>query len=168
MNGVDTMQTVGEIKTMIEATRARSVRIDDTAIGNGVSDRLRELKREALRSTALWRCEIVPINFGSRAFNEERFADIRTEMWWACGEALRKGSLLLPGAVELPDDLELQRELSRPAMLKTSNGRLRLESKDSMRARGIESPDAADAACLALYPRGWIRSGGVRIRLIET
>jgi hypothetical protein len=70
-------------------------------------------------------------------------------LWWNVGELLRAGKL------ELPEDVELQRELSRPAMGKSSNGRLRLESKESMKSRGIDSPDSADAVCLASYDDGW-------------
>ena len=45
-------------------------------------------------------------------------------------------------------------------MLQNSGGRLRLESKDSMRRRGIASPDLADALALACYPDGSLGGGG--------
>ena len=34
-----------------------------------------------------------------------------------------------------------------------------LESKDSMKRRGIASPDLADALTLACYPDGWLGGG---------
>ena len=45
-------------------------------------------------------------------------------------------------------------------MLQDSSGRMRLESKDSMKRRGIASPDLADALALACYPNGWLKRSG--------
>jgi hypothetical protein len=149
-NGQDTMATVGEIVSRIEELEPRSVRIDDTAIGNGVSDRLIELRDEPAASRAMQECELLLMNFGGKAFDSKQYADIRTELWWNTGELLRTGKLDL-----LPEDLDLAAELARPSMGKSSNGRLKLESKDSMRSRGVDSPDAGDALALACYPDGW-------------
>ena len=46
-------------------------------------------------------------------------------------------------------------------MLQDSSGRLRLESKDAMKRRGIQSPDQADALALACYPSGVDLHGGL-------
>ena len=101
----------------------------------------------------MYRCELIPFTFGCKPFDEDRFVNVRTEMWWNLGEKLREGKL------RLPRDPALFEQLSGPQMLQDSRGRLRLESKDSMRKRGIKSPDLADALALACYPGGWfIRS----------
>jgi len=39
-------------------------------------------------------------------------------------------------------------DLCKPRFKFTSNGKLKVESKDEMRKRGMNSPDLADAFCL--------------------
>jgi hypothetical protein len=39
----------------------------------------------------------------------------------------------------------------------TSSGKVQIESKEEMKARGLPSPDLADAFCLALYARSRAR-----------
>ena len=150
----DLMATAGRAVQLIEETKARSIRIDDTGVGGGVTDRLWELAERSTRSAALYRCEILPFHFGSRPFHDERYADVRTEMWWNIGERLRQGE------IKIPRDPALFEQLSAPLMTQDSRGRLRLESKDAMRRRGLKSPDLADAVALAAYPNDWfVRSG---------
>ena len=48
----------------------------------------------------------------------------------------------------IPNDAALIGELTTPRVRFTSAGKLRIESKDEARARGIKSPDRADAFCL--------------------
>ena len=152
----DLMATAGRAVQLIEETKARSIRIDDTGVGGGVTDRLRELGHRRAHSEALYRCEIIPFHFGSKPFHEERYADIRTEMWWNIGEKLRQGQ------IRIPRDPALFEQLSAPLMTQDSRGRLRLESKDAMRRRGLKSPDLADAVALAAYPDDWFKRVFVR------
>lgn len=144
----DLMTTCGKAVSIIEQTKARSIRIDDSGLGGGVTDRLKELHSQARHGSTLRNCRIIPFNFGRRAAYPKKFVDVRSEMWWGLGELLRKGELRIPrnpGLVE---------QLTAPSMLMDSSGRMRLESKDSMRRRGISSPDLADALALACYAHG--------------
>ena len=50
----------------------------------------------------------------------------------------------------LPDDDELTAQLTCRRTLTNSKGKLGVESKDSMRSRGLASPDKADALALCL------------------
>lgn len=148
----DTMATVGRAVDTINNTRARTIRIDDTGVGGGVTDRLWEVAGEAVPGAALYSCEVCPFVFGRRPFHEDRFADLRTEMWWNLGEMLRENR------IEIPKNLALFEQLTAPMILNDSRGRLRLESKDSMRSRGIKSPDLADAVAMAVYPDDWMQT----------
>ena len=51
------------------------------------------------------------------------------------------------GCVQL---LALQAELSRPKRLHTANGKIKVESKEEMRKRGVKSPNLADACVIAM------------------
>jgi hypothetical protein len=50
--------------------------------------------------------------------------------------------------VKLPKDETLRHELVAPRYNFTSSGKVVVESKDSMKKRGMRSPDLADALCL--------------------
>ena len=149
----DLMTTVGKAVQLIEKTRARSIRIDDSGLGGGVTDRLKELQSQS-RLSPLWNCRIKPFNCGRKARYPKKYCDVRSEMWWNLGELLRESEL------KIPRNAGLIEQLLGPSMLQDSSGRMRLESKDSMRRRGIASPDLADALALACYPEGWLGSHG--------
>jgi hypothetical protein len=61
----------------------------------------------------------------------------RAEMWGAMREWLRTAAL--------PDDRQLKADLIGPTKKPNSSGTIFLEGKKEMRARGLASPDAADA-----------------------
>ena len=147
---VDLMSTCGRAVEIINETGARSIRIDDGGVGGGVVDRLREVKSGTMYGSPVRECTIEAFNFGRKAFHSNKYVDVRSEMWWNLGELLRKGELSIPA------DPALFEQLTAPSMLQDSSGRLRLESKDSMKRRGIASPDLADALALACYPSGWV------------
>ena len=148
----DLMATVGKAVALINKTRARSIRIDDGGVGGGVTDRLREVRSQALNVSPLRNCGIKPFTFGRKARRPKKYCDVRTEMWWNLGELLHQAEL------RIPRHTALMEQLMAPAMLQDSTGRLRLESKNSMRSRGIASPDLADALALAAYPDSWLWS----------
>lgn len=147
-------QTCGKCIQIIQEFGPRSIRIDDGACGGGVLDNLWESQEAPDAHHHLKQVEIIPVSFGSRAFDKGKFFDLRTEMWWSMGQQIQMHS------IGLPQDARLFSQVCAPAMLQARDGRLRLESKDSLRARGIRSPDHGDAAAMALYPHDcWPRAG---------
>lgn len=131
----DTMATVGRIIDAWRATGAVAIQVDDAGVGGGVTDRLREQG-----------VPVVPILVGRPAREGERFLNLRAELYWSLRERAADGRLVLP-----PDDL-LLRQLGELRYRYDSRGRLKLESKDDMKKRGIASPDRADALALAFAP----------------
>lgn len=120
------------------------VNVDDTGLGGGVTDRLREVKLEQKLS----RLEIVPINFGGKLPDEKSeiyFDDLPTYMWAVVRDALTQGELILP------NDNELVAQLSTRKYWITSKGKIKIEQKEDMKKRGLSSPDRADAVVLSCY-----------------
>jgi len=78
--------------------------------------------------------------FGSKP-DEQEWADKRTEIWARMREWLGGGCL--------PKDRDLQDDLVGPDYKFVGAGdKIKLESKEEMKRRGLASPDAADAlAC---------------------
>jgi hypothetical protein len=131
--GQDTMATTGELAATYAAAPV-PLAVDDTGVGSGVTDRLHEQGIPAL-----------PVNFGSAAWQPERFVNRRAEMYWSLREALRNNELALP------PDAKLQAELTNIKYRLDSRGRYQIEAKDEIRKRLGRSPDRADALALAVW-----------------
>lgn len=70
------------------------------------------------------------------------FLNMRAWMWGQCKKWLKDG-----GAI--PPDHELRDELSGPETVARMDGKIQIESKQDMKARGLPSPNRADALCLS-------------------
>lgn len=152
-HGQDTMRTVGDIvriyKDMMERYPEYEdyvyVKIDDTGVGGGVSDRLKEVKAEE----GLDKLLVVPVNFAKKAPKTKSarfYDDIVTWMWSNVRDLMEANEL------KLPDNSILLGEFSTRKYHFISNGKQRLESKDDLKKRGLHSPDRADAVSLACMP----------------
>lgn len=127
--GDDTMESVGRVIEAIEEYNPTLVIIDEGGLGAGVVDRLKEQ-----------RYKVKGVNFGNRAKNPMMYGNKRAEMWGEMREWLKTASI--------PNDRFLKTDLISPTMKPDSKGSIFLESKKDMKARGLASPDAADAICV--------------------
>jgi hypothetical protein len=133
---VDTMEVVGFCLRVMDEYDPQDVGIDPIGLGAGVYDRLRELGNK-----------VVSVDVRRNASNEEKFFKLRDELWWKAREAFEKGT------VSIPKDDGLIGELSAVKYKPHSSGKIKIESKADMKARGIQSPDKADAFIMTLYFR---------------
>lgn len=156
-HGQDLMTTVGDIvvqyrkviKEFPEYKGRIYVNIDDTGLGGGVTDRLKEVKREQ----KLHRLFIIPINAAEKIDTDtmegkeaaEHYNDLTTHMWAVLRDLLKNKQ------IEIEDDANTFAQLSVRKYFMTSNGKLELESKKEMKKRGVSSPDRADAVALSTY-----------------
>src|SRR5580765_614689 len=126
----DTMQLAGAIKAEYDAQQQKPalIVIDVIGIGAGVVDRLHEQN-----------LPILGVNVAEVASTTGRYARLRDELWVRCREWLETR------AVRLPRDDQLRDDLVAPRYAFLSDGRMQIESKNLMRARGLASPDSADA-----------------------
>lgn len=136
----DTMETTGRVINEIKEARAtgeeiEEIRVDSIGLGAGVVDRLNE---EGYN--------VVPINVAEKASNEEEYANRRAELWGE-GEKVIKAR-----GIEIPNDEDLIGQISTVKYSFDSKGRLVIESKEKMKARGLSSPDKADAFLMSLDP----------------
>lgn len=127
---LDTMQVAGHVAAVIQGMKPALVNIDIGAMGAGVVDRLREQG-----------FDVRGVNFGGEPVDKIKYANKRAEMWGETLGWLKEGG-------ELPDDYELKQDLIGPEYSYTSSQQLLLEKKESMKRRGLSSPDCADALAL--------------------
>ena len=133
---IDLMQTAGKILVEFNTTplplRPVSINVDVIGMGGGVVDRLRELG-----------LPVRGINVGEvAAVDEKRYMRLRDELWFQAKD------WFATLAVKIPRDDGLISELVAPKYKYESTGKLKVESKDDMKKRGIRSPNKADAFCL--------------------
>ena len=142
--GLDTMELTGRIVEAHRRWKPQRIVVDEIGIGAGVVDRLKELN-----------LPVTGINVGRPARQRRLFANLRAEGYWGLYELFNQE------AIAIPNDPELAGQLSSLRPGQNSRGQLFIERKNEMRARGLPSPDKADALMLA-FLRG---TGGVRLRV---
>ena len=133
----DTMKIAGEMVVMGERHKSPNYALDVIGIGQGIYDRLRELKPAA---------RVLGINSASDADNKERFDNLRAEMAW---EAMQK---IQDKAVPWPEDEETRNQLiAYRFKVLNSDGKIRLEPKDETKKRIGRSPDRGDTWFMGLW-----------------
>lgn len=158
----DTMQTTGRVIEAIRTYNAKKVKIDDTGIGGGVTDRLKELQNGLDDSDAgkaayrlLRGVELVPVNVGEaptvvldpddpKFLDTERYLNLRAELNWGLRQRFIDGDIDID-----PDDDDLAAQAGDIKYIYTSRGQLQIESKVDLKKRGRQSPDDWDALVLA-------------------
>jgi hypothetical protein len=128
------METVGRIINKRKKFNARMLVVDDASLGGGVTDRLQEMDEV-----------VMPINGGEKAIQEDKFINLKTELWWNARELFEKGK------VSIINDPILIRQLGTLKYKYRSNGKMAVESKDDVKSRLGRSPDRADAFILGLW-----------------
>ena len=117
-----------------------------------------EFRRQGLRAEQIWgdagglglpMCDMLrdagwPINrfnFGAKATDEDRFISRGAEIWHSFSSRIQKRELVLF------NDPSLVSQLTSRKTTIDARGRLGIEKKEDMSARGVRSPDRADAVC---------------------
>lgn len=130
-----TMELSGIILNEYESTpiidRPQEILVDVIGVGAGVTDRLIELDLPARG-----------INVAESASLSDKYMRLRDELWGKAREWFEAKECVLP------EDAALVQELAAPRFAFTSTGKIKIESKDEMRRRGIRSPDLADSFVL--------------------
>ncbi|CAB5195144.1 Phage terminase large subunit [uncultured Caudovirales phage] len=129
--GLDLMQTVGTVVNEAKLDNPTEICVDTIGLGSGVADRLREMGYN-----------VVDVNVAESSAMNPNANKLRDDLWMSVKDWLGTR------AVKLPKDDSLRQELVAPRYTFTSLGKIVVESKDSMRRRGMRSPDLADALCL--------------------
>ena len=156
MNKRDTMTVTGEVVRALKVTGATVVKVDDTGLGGGVTDRLRELRSEGKIPANI---EIVAINVGEACRDmgqTERFKNLRMQVNWMMRDIFNSGKL----DIDEKDD-ELAAQAGQIRYKVHSDGIMWMETKADMKKRTHgTSPDDWDAAVLAFTPK---ELGGVAV-----
>jgi hypothetical protein len=148
---LDLMQTVGVVMAEWESTpqerRPVEILVDSIGVGAGVVDRLIEL---GLPTRG--------INVSESPALGTTYLNLRAELWFSAKSWLAARDCSLPKDERLRGELTIVRYGFQPG-----SSKMKIESKDDIRRRGLGSPDVADAFVLtfasnagtALYGRSY-------------
>jgi len=143
----DTMRVVSLVVEQATEARPDAIFGDATGIGGPALDRLRQLGYP-----------VFDVQFGGEAHNNRRYANKGTEIWQRMKDWLSWG--------QIPDDESLDADLTTREYDHDKKDRLILESKADMTARGLASPDEADALAMTfaipVAPRSTSREHAAR------
>lgn len=147
---LDLMQLCGRVVEEYKAERFElrpaEVLIDVIGLGAGVVDRLRQLSGEGQFPPL-----VRGVNVSEASSMSDRFLRLRDELWWGIRDwlATREASFPSVGCEELVKEV-----CSPTYCFTTGTQRIKVESKDEMRKRGVSSPDLADALMLTFASTG--------------
>lgn len=158
--GQDTMKTADDIVLLYYDLLKRypgykdtiTVCVDDGGVGGGVVDRLKQMQRN--NPERLAQMNVVPIKFGQR-IKHKHYHDSTTFMMATVRALLSphdEDGNEKPVELILPNDDDLVAQLSGRKYGLTENAKIKVESKDDMKKRGLPSPDEADCVLLLCVP----------------
>lgn len=152
--GWATTQTAAEVtgvmRTVLNAPPAPYVIVvDDSGVGGGVTDQLRLATGEVGVEVGAM-LPVEAFNGAERPVDPAHFANRRAETFWWMRKAFEDGLVDLD-----PADRSLLGQLADLVYDYDARARVRMESKDQMKARGVKSPDHADSVCMSFARGEW-------------
>jgi hypothetical protein len=126
------MNFAGHLTAAYNTYNAASCAVDETGLGAGVVDRLKELG-----------VKTIGINYSARARDADKYYNTATELWGDLADALHNDEI---GPLRQNTILTAQLIARQYYYL---DNKICIEAKETLRKRGLKSPDRADALTLA-------------------
>jgi hypothetical protein len=130
LSGLDTVQVAERTIQLWEQHKPDAVVVDGDGLGAGVVDHLRSRNYIAFE-----------FHGGMTPRDPQMYFNRRAEVWGKMGDWLKAGA-------QIPDDAELEVDLTGPQYGFSTKGQIQLEKKQDMKARGLASPDLGDALAM--------------------
>ena len=122
----DSMRLVTLAADLLERHPITTMFVDGTGIGGPICDRLRQMGHR----------NVIEVQFGGES-PDPKYANMRAFMWGKVREWLKHGAI--------DESPRLESDLTGPGYHHDKRDRVVLESKEIMKARGLDSPDDGDA-----------------------
>jgi hypothetical protein len=128
----DLTELAGKVAEKAKEWKPEQIAVDVVGIGWGVYDLLAKWKYDNV---------LQAVQAGNKAQEETKYVNVRAEMWDRMKKAIKEG-------IELVRDEQLKVDLTGIEYDYDTKLRLQLEKKSDMKARGLASPDNAEALAL--------------------
>lgn len=130
VRGWDLMKTADKVMELSRKYKPTAVFVDGIGVGAGVVDRCRQMGYD-----------VIDVNVAEKAYDEKIYWKKREEIWGRMRDALCAG-------MDIPDDPDLEMDLTAPEYSFDDQQRIKLERKEVMKERGLDSPDTAESLAL--------------------
>ena len=160
----DTTETARKTWSLCQVQRNDVLVYDATGVGAGIKGETNSLKEKSS-----FKLEVIGVHNassdmpgkyeGTGKFNTDLFANVRAMNMWKLRRRFEKTYEAAMGIkthpvedlISIPNDYDLVSEISRPKRESTGSGKILVESKDKMKARGVASPNRLDALALSFH-----------------
>lgn len=133
---LDTMELAAKVWEMARERAVGAIFVDGTGVGAGVVDRLKQLDMP-----------VVDVVVAAAPEDPVKYANLRVELWGRMKTWLEYA--------DLPDHEGLRQDLITPEYTFDSKMRYVLEKKDSIKKRGLPSPDYGDSLALTFAQQSY-------------
>jgi hypothetical protein len=133
LRGLDTVQVAERVISFIQSENPDAVVIDGDGLGAGVVDHVRHRG---------FRDEVFEFHGGASARDGYAYFNRRAEVWGMLLDWLKAGA-------EIPDDPEIEVDLTGVQYGYSARQQIQLERKEDMKRRGMASPDLGDALAMS-------------------
>jgi len=139
IHGQDTMAVAGMGASFLQRRRG-ALAVDVIGVGAGVVDRIREQRLPG---------RLLDVNVADAPLRDpELLLNLRAQLWWDVRQQLDpQNSELSLARLDESHYQRLRAELTAPTYRMTSSGKVQIESKEEMKARGLPSPDKPSTRC---------------------
>jgi len=142
--GINTMDTAAHILRTYQEMDAAGCCVDEIGVGAGVVDRLEKHNMPNLYG----------INVANKSSDPDKWHRLRDELWLTVRDKCMRGLYNFPNIVREGDTLSMGEELANELSsvrygFADNSSAYKVESKRQMKARGVVSPNIADALCLS-------------------
>lgn len=147
------MKTVDQVEWIMAAIRQWNpavVAIDVIGYGGGIYDVVERLAP----------CLVEAVDVSNSADTHEEVYRLRDELWWQLRERFENRTISILNNDTLIGELSAIKYKPRP-----TDNKIKIESKQEMKDRGLASPNIADALCLSEYA---VRFVGPRAHQTDT
>jgi hypothetical protein len=128
LRGKDTVFVAERVIELMQQEAPDATVIDGDGVGAGVIDQIRHRG---------FGDRLFEFHGGEGANDSSAYFNRRAEVWGLCRDWLKAGA-------EIPDDPELEQDLTAPEYGFSSKSQIQLERKEDMKKRGLSSPDCGD------------------------
>ena len=135
--GLDTVQVAERVIEFMGKEKPDATVVDGDGLGAGVVDQIKFRR---------FGKGLFEFHGAQKANDVDKYFNRRAEVWGLMRDWLQAGA-------EIPDDPELEVDLTGLEYLYSPKQQIQLEKKEDMKSRGLASPDCADMFAMTFAPR---------------
>jgi phage terminase large subunit len=149
----DNGEVAGRLIALKRKYKGAKIIVESNGLGGGVIDFLTHHVKDTKEFP---KSDIVEVNVSEKAIEDEKYQNVRAELWDTMADWLKEGSI--------PENDEDFREGADVKYKFTSKGKIQIEDKDDIKKRIGKSPDVLDALAVTFSAK--YKKASVRVRVI--